>query len=143
MKRDTTTIYPEIRPKIRPKKQRKSPAQIITRTFYDDRLHGHDKPRLTVICYRYHRLTGQLFYGASLFRQDRDNEVDIVFGSKKNLKAALRQTAQSRLEKRPVCIDMDDYPAKIMHKHIRKAIYKYGVVGSSEKNTLQHFQCED
>jgi hypothetical protein len=103
-------------------------TNVISRVFYEDRLEGYKTPRLTAIMYEYDPLTGETRYGASLFREQIPREFQKVFGSKQKLRAALRQTAMTRLKTKPVTLKMTHIKSiKDFHHKLRKAVATLGV----------------
>lgn len=103
--------------------------RFIERVFHEDRLNPKNSgtPRFTTIVYRFDRQTGKTLYGASLFREEKSNELINTFGSKKALRNALRKTATTRLETKPVILECDTNTVQELHKTLRYAVTKYGV----------------
>lgn len=119
---------PNIAEEPRYKKQKTS-CPIIFRTFYDDRLNcKQGTKRLTVVCYHYNKITKECRYAAALFKEDKANEIDEHFGTKKNLKKQLRHTALKRLSKKPMIIPDVEDNGKLddFHKQIRSFVRIFG-----------------
>lgn len=93
-----------------------------TRYFYR---HETDRgvERRFAVAYRYNFDTGEVEYGASVFRKDTSKDVFV--------KASHRQTAEERLGKRPVRIAVEAGTLlPVVEDRVREAIRSYGVRGT-------------
>ena len=106
---------------------KKKTRPIVRRLFRCEENNG-DIKRIVTIAYEYNRSTKVLKYGASMYKQTKD-EKDIFI--KKNQ----RHTAYQRLDKCPVQLHEfeDDGSLHNFHMAIRKMLYKYGAKGDRVK----------
>lgn len=77
--------------------------------------------RIVTVAYKYNKQTGEVFYGATMFRKESNRE---CFNKKMH-----RITATGRLNKRPVNIVLsaENYPE--LERKIRESIRTHGVCG--------------
>lgn len=116
-----------------PKKTKKQPADTVSRIFHDDKLNSTGTRRLTVIVYKYNKITKECTYAAALYKEDTEDEYKHKFGSKRSLKKALRETALRRLDKKPIIINIDDDKSLLdFHSNIRKSVYVNGAYSKKE-----------
>ena len=110
--------------------QKKKECNVISRIFYEDRLSVPEGiPRLTAIAYTLYRDRNEIRYAASLFKEDKPNEMVNVFGNKSNLKKALRETAEERLRTKwlTMAVPKDsDWTINETHHIIRIAVAQNG-----------------
>ncbi len=108
-------------------------GNIVTRLFYVNELQKNSGiPHFIAIAYHRNEETGETLYGAAIYRQDPDKT---NLPAKKWLRETLRSTAFSRLEKKPVILQLNADSMKELHKKIRQALYKYGVRDQTKKNS--------